>query len=57
MTREGSLNKREAGKILEKCFSALPEADMDRLEYHMEKDTTILCGTDAGRWIDEKGGG
>lgn len=51
------MTKTEAKKILVKCFKALPERDRNRLAYHREKDTTILCGDLAENFYTPDGGG
>ena len=34
-------------KVLEECFKALPQENLDNLELHLENGTTIFCGEGA----------
>ncbi len=43
-------------RILDKCFSALSRRDRDRLLYHAENGTPILCGEDSEDFTDGAGG-
>ena len=50
------MTKRTAKKILVTCFKALPKRDRDRLAYHYDKNTPIVCGVDASLYTDGGGG-
>ncbi len=51
------MTKTKAKEILIECFAALPEADRNRLAYHYEKETGIVCGKDWELYTDGRGGG
>jgi len=47
----------KAVELLTKSFMALPRKDLQRLQYHVDAKTTILCGESANRFVDGEGGG
>ena len=51
------MTKKQAKKMLVESFKRLPKRDRDRLLYHVQKGTKILCGDNWQRYIDGKGAG
>jgi len=51
------MTQLESRKVLEKCFAALPKRDRDRLKFHYEQKTRIVCGDDSSLFSDGIGGG
>ncbi len=51
------MKHKEVREKLTEAFRALPKADRDRLMWHVEQGTRIICGTDTANYGDGKGGG
>jgi len=51
------VTKLEARRILRRAFGALTDAQRERLAYHLERGTPILCGETADLYADGAGGG
>ena len=49
--------KKRDYAVLVSCFRALPRRDRERLLWHAEQKTPVLCGKHAYSYIDCRGGG
>lgn len=47
----------EAQQIMRTALLSLTDQELSNLEWHLKRETPIICGDDYRLWYDGKGGG